>query len=462
MFLTLYENLVCVVRFVFGCRVRGSNLLMLEEFEFLLEKSVNNKTDRYWLDQVGFEINSDNNLCIVVSSDFIKSSIEKRVYSKIKSVYQLNYDNKADCVFVVDKSFQKSKVYENSESTTVIETKSVFVEPTYDLSFFDQLFVGGCNNLAITAAKNVVMSPGKRFNPLFVYGRPGVGKTHLLKTIEASSGSSFYIDSESFLESYVSGIKNRDIDNFKKKIRSVDVLLIDDIQFFLGKKGVSEELFHTINYFLNNSKSVVLASDQKPQELNGFPDRLVSRILNGLVTDIDKPDTKIFSEVLKKNNVEFDGLLFSKNDFELLLSLDFQSFREINGVVNNLIINKQTGISNNKYISELISMYSDNKIMELTPEFILKYCSDVYQVDEKLVLSKNRSEPVSNARHLFIYLMRKHTEYSLNQIGLYVGNRSHSTVLSSIKKVEESSLFKKEVNIFNNKLEDSSVKFVGV
>jgi len=435
---------------------------MLEEFKFLLEKSVNNKTDRYWLDQVGFEINNDNDLCIVVSSDFIKSSIEKRVYSKIKSVYQLNYDDKANCVFVVDKSFQKTKVYEKLEPTTVAETKSVFVEPTYDLSFFDELFIGGCNNLAITAAKNVVVSPGKRFNPLFVYGKPGVGKTHLLKTIEASSGSSFYIDSESFLESYISGIKNKDIDNFKKKVRSVDVLLIDDIQFFLGKKGVSEELFHTINYFLNNSKSVVLASDQKPQELNGFPDRLVSRILNGLVTDIDKPDVEIFSKVLKKINVEFDGLLFSKNDLELLLSLDFQSFREINGVVNNLIINKQTGIGNNKYISELVSMYSDNKIMELTPEFILKYCSDVYQVDEKLVLSKNRSELVSNARHLFVYLMRKHTEYSLNQIGLYVGNRSHSTVLSSIKKVEESGLLRKEANIFNNKLEDSSIKFVGV
>ena len=330
------------------------------------------------------------------------------------------------------------------------------------MSFFNELFVGGCNNLAITAAKNVVVSPGKRFNPLFVYGKPGVGKTHLLKTIEASSKSSFYIDSESFLESYISGIKNNDIDNFKKKIRSVDILLVDDIQFFVGKKGVSEELFHTINYFLNNSKSVVLASDQKPQELNGFPDRLVSRILNGLVTDIEKPGREIFSEVLKKNNVEFEGLLFSKNDLEMLLSLDFQSFREINGVVNNLIINKQTGVSNNKYISELVSMYSNNKIMELTPEFILKYCSEVYQVDERLVLSKNRSEPVSNARHLFIYLMRKHTEYSLNQIGLYVGNRSHSTVLSSIKKVEGSSLFKKEVNIFNNKIDNNSTKFVGV
>ena len=438
---------------------------MLEEFKALLEKSLTNKTDRYWLDQVGLEINDENDLCIVVSSDFIKSAIEKKVYSKIKSVYQLKYNNKADCVFVVDKNFQKTSVYEKSSvETTIVEKKQddIVVETRYDLSFFDELFVGGCNNLAITAAKNVVISPGKRFNPLFVYGKPGVGKTHLLKTIEASSNSSFYIDSESFLESYISGIKNNDIDNFKKRIRSVDILLVDDIQFFVGKKGVSEELFHTINYFLNNSKSVVLASDQKPQELNGFPDRLVSRILNGLVTDIEKPDREIFSEVLKKNNVEFEGLLFSQNDLEMLLSLDFQSFREINGVVNNLIINKQTGVSNNKYISELVSMYSNNKIMELTPEFILKYCSEVYQVDERLVLSKNRSELVSNARHLFIYLMRKHTEYSLNQIGLYVGNRSHSTVLSSIKKVEGSSLFKKEVNIFNNKIDNNSTKFVGV
>ena len=438
---------------------------MLKEFKALLNKSLTNKTDRYWLDQVGFEINEENDLCIIVSSDFIKSSIEKKVYSKIKSLYQLKYNNKADCVFVVDKKFQRTNVYERSNvETTAVVTKQgdTVAETHYDLSFFDELFVGGCNNLAITAAKNVVVSPGKRFNPLFVYGKPGVGKTHLLKTIEASSNSSFYIDSESFLESYISGIKNHDIDNFKKKIRAVDILLVDDIQFFVGKKGVSEELFHTINYFLNNSKSVVLASDQKPQQLTGFPDRLVSRILNGLVTDIEKPDREIFSEVLKKNNVEFEGLLFSKNDLETLLSLDFQSFREINGVVNNLIINKQTGISNNRYISELVSMYSNNKIMELSPEFILKYCSEVYQVDERLVLSKNRSELVSNARHLFIYLMRKHTEYSLNQIGLYVGNRSHSTVLSSIKKVEGSSLFKKEVNIFNNKIVNNSTKFVGV
>ena len=435
---------------------------LLIEFNSELNKSIANKTDKYWLDQLRFELLNKKELNIVVGSEFVKSSIEKKLLKNIASVFK-SVVGVSDCVFVIDNSFSSYV-----DKTSYIEVKEEPVKqkesprPSYDLSFFDELFVGNCNNLAVTAAKNVVTAPGERFNPLFVYGKPGVGKTQLLKTISKSCFSSFYIDSESFLESYISGIKNNDIDIFKNKIRSVDVLLIDDIQFFIGKKGVSEELFHTINYFLNNSKAVVLASDQKPQALKGFPERLISRVLNGLVTDIEKPDKKIFLEVLKNNNKDFDNNLISKKEFDLLLSLDFQSFREINGVVNNLIINKQTGVGNSKYVAELVSMYSENKIMELTPEFILGYCSSVYQVDERLVLSKNRSEQVSNARHLFIYLMRKHTEYSLNQIGIYVGNRSHSTVLSSIKKVEASHSFKREINIFNNKIENSSLSFSGV
>jgi len=422
----------------------------LQDFKDKLNTEIENKTDRYWLNQVRFDIGSDGNLNIYVGSEFIKNSIEKKVLKKIEKVYKTIIPG-FDCVFILDRSFVNNPVSVDVVEEQV-EEETVKEQPVFDLGFFDDLFIGSCNNLAVTAAKNVVTNPGSRFNPLFVYGKPGVGKTHLLKTIEKSSFSSFYIDSESFLESYISGIKNKDIDIFKNKIRSVDILLIDDIQFFLGKKGVSEELFHTINYFLNNSKAVVLASDQKPQDLLGFPERLVSRILNGLVTDIEKPDKKIFSELLNKSNEEYGGNLITKKEFNLLVSLDFQSFREINGVVNNLIINKQTGDGNAKYVAELVSMYSENKVLELTPEFILDYCSDLYQVDKRLVLSKNRSEQVSNARHLFIYLMRKHTEYSLNQIGLYVGNRSHSTVLSSIKKVEGSPGLKKEINIFNNKL----------
>ena len=450
MFFTLYE--ILTLSFKFNEVVSGVMNSKVDEFLSCLNNEIENKTDKYWLEQVVFEIGDDQNLNIVVNSEFIKNSIEKKVLDTIKRVYK-NINKFGDCVFVLDKTLSiPTNEFEIVEEVEVVEDTPVQNQTAYELGVFDELFIGSCNNLAITAAKNVVTSPGKRFNPLFVYGKPGVGKTHLLKTIERSSFSSFYIDSESFLESYINGIKNKDIDVFKNKIRSVDILLIDDIQFFLGKKGVSEELFHTINYFLNNSKAVVLASDQKPQELIGFPERLVSRILNGLVTDIEKPDQKMFSEVLNKNNNEYGGNLITKKEFDLLTSLEFQSFREINGVVNNLIINKQTGVGNANYVAELVSMYSNNKVLELTPEFILEYCSELYQVDKRLVLSKNRSEQVSNARHLFIYLMRKHTEYSLSQIGLYVGNRSHSTVLSSIKKVEDSPGLKKEINIFNNKI----------
>jgi len=288
--------------------------------ENIFEKELS-KTETYWIDQIEFKI-EDHDLIICVNSEFVKTSIEKKVFDKILSVSK-NITGINDCIFVLDpkKKIASSHVFEPSVQNIQNTLNKEEVEDIREVNMevFDNLLVGSSNNLAITAAKNVVQDPGSRFNPLFIHGQPGVGKTHLLKTMEESSRSSYYIDSESFLESYVSGIKNQSIDLFKNKIRSVDMLLIDDIQFFMGKKGVSEELFHTINYFLNNSKSVVLASDQKPQELNGFPDRLVSRILNGLVTDIEKPDREIFSEVLKKNNVEFEGLLFSKNDLTFTL-----------------------------------------------------------------------------------------------------------------------------------------------
>ena len=254
--------------------------------EKILQENLS-KTETYWIDQIDFQI-VDNDLNLCVNSEFVKTSIEKKVFDKIlnvsKSISEID-----NCIFILDPS---KKVKKTELSSPLVEEVIIFEEKEVvevDLSVFNNLLVGSSNNLAITAAKNVIQSPWSRFNPLFIHCKPGVGKTHLLKTMEESSRSSYYIDSESFLESYVSGIKNQSIDLFKNKIRSVDILLIDDIQFFMGKKGVSEELFHTINYFLNNNKAVVLVSDQKPQDLLGFPERLISRILNGLVTDIEQP-----------------------------------------------------------------------------------------------------------------------------------------------------------------------------
>ncbi len=435
------------------------NQNLLEFKEKILEEPLS-KTDKYWLEQVDFKTSSGNELSLCVNSDFVKNSIEKKLFKTIKSVYKdvSGYD---ECVFVLDKknnSMRKtlSFVDDIPPVGVIKEDLPLPEERVVDLSVFESLLIGVSNNLAITAAKNIVLDPGKRFNPLFIHGEPGVGKTHLLKTMEQSTKSSYYIDSESFLESYISGIKNKDIDLFKNKIRSVDVLLIDDIQFFLGKKGVSEELFHTINYFLNNNKSVVLVSDQKPQNLLGFPERLISRILNGLVTDIGRPDQEMFKKMLKQKNQEHGGVLLTKKEVSDLVLVDVRSFRDINGIVNNLVINKQTGVGNSKYIVDLLSESKKNTTAYLTPDFILDYSSGVYQVDKRLVVSKNRSSAVSGARHLCVALLRKHTDLSLSQIGLFLGGRSHSTVLSCLKKTNSSPIFLNEINTFDNKLKTVS------
>ena len=435
------------------------NQKLLDFKEKILEEPLS-KTDKYWLDQVDFKTTNGNELSLCVDSDFVKNSIEKKLFKTIRSVYK-NVSGYDDCVFVLDKknkSVKKSFSFVEEVDPGFVEKEEVFSPESspVDLSVFENLLVGVSNNLAVTAAKNIVLEPGKRFNPLFIHGEPGVGKTHLLKTMEESSGSSYYIDSESFLESYISGIKNKDIDLFKNKIRSVDVLLIDDIQFFVGKKGVSEELFHTINYFLNNNKAVVLVSDQKPQNLLGFPERLISRVLNGLVTDIGKPDQEMFETMLKQKNQEHGGVLLTKKEISDLLLVEVNSFRDINGVVNNLVINKQTGVGNSEYIVQLVSEAKKNTTAYLTPDFILDYTSNVYQVDKRLVVSKNRSAAVSGARHLCVALLRKHTDLSLSQIGLFLGGRSHSTVLSCLKKTSSSSLFLNEINTFDNKLKTVS------
>ena len=408
------------------------------------------KTETYWIDQIDFQI-VDNDLNLCVNSEFVKTSIEKKVFDRIlnvsKSISEID-----NCIFILDPS---KKVKKMKTSSPLVEEVVVFEEEEVtevDLSVFNNLLVGSSNNLAITAAKNVVQSPGSRFNPLFIHGKPGVGKTHLLKTMEESSRSSYYIDSESFLESYVSGIKNQSIDLFKNKIRSVDILLIDDIQFFMGKKGVSEELFHTINYFLNNNKAVVLVSDQKPQDLLGFPERLISRILNGLVTDIEQPSSEMFKDFLIKINEENNKTLLTEPNIEDLSKIDISSFRDINGIVNSLVINKQTGINNTDYILGLVRSSLNQNTVVLTPEYIFDYVSNVHQIDKKLISSKNRSLEVGAARHLLVALMRKHTDLSLSQIGLYLGNRSHSTVLSYLNKAKSSTVVLREINSFDNKL----------
>ncbi len=367
---------------------------LLKEFKSEIHKLDLSKTERYWLEQVNFEIDNES-LSIFVGSDFVKSSIEKKLYKKIKKTFNISTGFK-ECVFVLDKNMKKDfQAYEFEEKNEdLLKNREEIKKVQPDLSVFDEMFVGSSNNLSVTAAKNVVKDPGGRFNPLFVYGSPGVGKTHLLKTIEKA----------------------------------------------------------------HPSKAVILVSDQKPNKLLGFPDRLISRILNGLVTDIEKPDEEMFLKAIEKANVEQGGYLLSKEEIKKISGLRVDSFRDINGIVNQLLINKQTGKGNFDYIKELISVSKSGFVESVGPDQILDYVSKVFQVDKNLISSKNRTSKVNESRRLFASLARKHTDLSLNQIGLYLGGRSHSTVLSYIDKSKDSPLVIKEINNFDSSL---SIKEVG-
>ena len=413
-----------------------------EEIKNSIVLNNKSKTSKYWLDQVSFSTIENKVFYITVQSVFVKDSFERRFGSSLEKEldrrgmckkYQLN----------VDENLLKKNPSKNQNATNTLSKKDHLqkkgeVEESYVLTPFDNFYTGSSNNLAVVAAKTVAKSPGKRFNPLFIYGRPGVGKTHLLKTLKEVRDNSFYIGSEDFLNSFVKSIKDRETGLFKDRVRNNEIFLLDDIQFLAGKKAVSEEVLHTVDHYIEKEKAVVLVSDVRPEDLLGFPERLISRIYSGLVTDIGKPDEELLLRYLKSKK---ESALLGKGVAEKITSLPFDNFRELNGFLNKFSLSVDAGVDLNFFIQEFIKNKELGLIKKKTPEDLLFFVSKKFQVDKELLLSKNRTEKVSNARHVLIGLLRKHTDLSLQQIGLYVGNRSHSTVLSSLKKVNKDSFF---------------------
>ena len=255
-----------------------------------------------------------------------------------------------------------------------------------------------------------------------------------------------------------SPIKNNETAKFKDKIRNNSILLIDDIQFLAGKKAVSEELLHTVNHYIEGERSIVLVSDVKPGDLKGFPERLVRRVYNGLATDIDKPDKEVVEGFFRNTGIEKhleEGL------FDKICSFPFSNFREMNGLINTFTANKIASVDNKLFIKEYLKKGDVFSLRKETPEDLLSLVADSYQIDPLLIVSKNRTAKISNARHVLIALLRTHTDLSLNQIGLFVGNRSHSTILSSLNKIEKNEELKKGVKSFDNLRTKETKELVG-
>lgn len=309
---------------------------------------------------------------------------------------------------------------------------------------FDSFIVGPFNELAYAASQAIVKQPGLMYNPLFVYGDTGHGKTHLIQAIGnylkndgQTERSIYYVTSERFAIDYINAIQSNKVTQFKEKYRKYDILIMDDIQFLSNKEKTQEELFHLFNTLYDHNKQIVFSSDKHPNYIPGLEERLKSRFAAGMIVDIPTPDKEsraaILREKAKMNGMEIDGDTIEHIAFSVEGNV-----RDLEGLLNSIICQQELkGRSlNGEEIKQLIKS-SEKPQKTLAPEEIVRTIADYYNIDENTIYEKTRRKEVIKPRQLIMYVMREDFNISYPSIGQKLGGRDHTTVIHSCEKVKE-------------------------
>ena len=334
---------------------------------------------------------------------------------------------------------------------------------------FDTFVVGSGNRFANAATLAVAKSPGQAYNPLFIYGAVGLGKTHLLQAIGNYIRENnpdlkvYYTSCEKFLNEMVDAIQNGATIQFKKRYRGKDILLIDDMQFIQNKEGLQEEIFHTFNSLHDKGKQVVMTSDRPPIEIEGIEERLLSRFQWGLVCDLKPPDFETRIAILKKK-AELAGATVSNDILHYIAHRVKSNIRELEGaLVTLLALTSLTDMQLTLESSEQIlnDILGREKINKLTVEKIQEVVSDHYTVTPQALRGKRRTRSISFPRQVAIYISREYTNLPLKAIGKAFGGRDHSTVLHDYEKIkslmEKNNEIKDDVELIVKKAKNTNV-----
>ena len=318
---------------------------------------------------------------------------------------------------------------------------AVGLNPRYT---FDTFVKGASNQFALAAAQRVAETPGRSYNPLFIYGSAGLGKTHLLHAIGSYVHEHYpnyevrYVSTETFLNEYVDGIRNNTISAFKRRYREVDVLLIDDIQFMEGKEGLQEEFFHTFNSLHGASKQIVISSDRVPDAIPTLEDRLRGRFRWGLITDIQPPDVETRLAILR-NKAERERLDASPDVLEFIASSVTTNIRELEGALVRVAayasLNK-TRIDVDLARELLVDLVSRRVGKQRSPEQLLSEICDYLGVSVEAVRGRSRQRPIVGARQTAMYVIRELTDLSYPAIARLFGGRDHTTVIHAVEKTQ--------------------------
>lgn len=307
---------------------------------------------------------------------------------------------------------------------------------------FDNFIVGSSNNMAHAAALAVADNPGEIYNPLFLYGGVGLGKTHLMHAIGNYVTEAFpnykvlYVTTDKFTNEFIEAIRNNTTIEFREKYRKIDVLLLDDIQFLSGKESTQNEFFHTFNDLITSGKQIVICSDRKPSEINTLTDRLVSRMQAGLITDIVFPDYETRTAILEKKS-EMMSLSIPSEVLEYVARAVTSNIREMEGVLTRIIAYAKV---TNRVIDLNLAEEAVKDIIKanranITINYIQETVASYYKITVDELKSKRRTKPLTIYRHIAMYLCRKLLDDSLEEIGAKFGGRDHSTVMNGCDKV---------------------------
>ncbi len=399
-----------------------------------------------WIVPLDFYQVKNDVVTIMIPSD--QAHALNYISSKYKSYFQVTIsemmDHTYDIAFILEKDALNSSLEEDDPAHN-LKYEHANLNPKYK---FDTFVVGSNNKFAHSASLAVAESPGDVYNPLYLYGGAGLGKTHLMHSIgrfileQNPNMKVLYVTSEVFTNEVIDGIRSGDnvkMNKFREKYRTVDVLLIDDIQFIIGKESTQEEFFHTFNTLHSAGKQIILSSDKPPKDMEILEERFRSRFEWGLIADIQPPDYETRMAILKKN-AEIYHKDIDDEVFQYIANNIKSNIRELEGAFNKIIaFSKLNKVDINLDHAEeaLKDVIDPNVPKVITPQFIIDVVAEQFNVSPEDITSKKRNSEFVLPRQIVMYLCRTMTETPLTMIGKILGKKDHTTVMHGIKKITE-------------------------
>lgn len=416
-----------------------------------MELSVSKASFQTWFKDTYIVRHDDGSIFLSVPNAFVKewmlnkyhNSILKHIRGVAPHVHSIEYivskdDGRPKTEPRVQENIFGSQVRELPLAENLIN-KDDNLNPRYT---FDSFIIGPFNELAHAAAQAVIKNPGILYNPLFIYGNTGHGKTHLIQAIgnyiktTHKDKKVIYITSERFASEYVSSIQNGKINQFKEKYRKYDILIMDDIQFLSEKEKSQEELFHLFNSLYDNNKQIIFSSDKHPNLIPSIEDRLKSRFGAGMTVDIPAPDHESRAAILT-SKAQMSSVSFQREIIDFLASSINGNIRDLEGVLNVIICQSQLK-GRELSLNEVRSLIKTNAKPKkaISVKEIVKMVADFYQIEEENIYEKTRRKEIIKPRQVVMYLLREDFNISYPSIGQKLGGRDHTTVIHSCEKMK--------------------------